>query len=251
MSPKLAKTTVKSRNGWSASVRTAKWHLTAFTVTLPRSAMPGRKRPPGWGDAGAHQRGARLLHCRRANSRPAGVGDGLTVHCLDLTRMPGWISARSGKDVEHHRRLRRIGNDIERSVAGHVAGIAVALGNHAADGRIDRIDLQALARLDARKQLAPPDIVAHRLGDADDASGKLPADLRAPGGRKLDGAEQLARFADHRGTGSLDHYAIGLGQLGRDPGLALGAGIFPLTWRLPSTTATTSTSKLCGSTTVP
>src|SRR3546814_14238084 len=61
------------------------------------------------------------------------------------------------KDIEHHGGRARIGDNIERRIVGHVTGIAAAFGNYAADGGVDRIDLQTLRGLDAGEKLAAPD----------------------------------------------------------------------------------------------
>src|SRR3546814_13997170 len=57
------------------------------------------------------------------------------------------------KDIEHHGGRARIGDNIERRIVGHVTGIAAAFGNYAADGGVDRIDLQTLRGLDAGEKL--------------------------------------------------------------------------------------------------
>lgn len=154
--------------------------------------------------------------------------DGCAVHGFDFHPHTGLDHRQIlGKDVEDDRRLGRIGDDIERAVAGHIARVATSFGDHTADGGIDRIDLQALTRLDARQQLPPLDIVAHGLGHSDDAPRKLTTDFRTGRWIECDGAEQFARLADRRRTRG--HYlnAASLGRLGRNMRAAFGTGVFP------------------------
>src|SRR3546814_3665238 len=97
-------------------------------------------------------------------------------------RISDWSSDVCSSDLHHGGRA-RIGDNIERRIVGHVTGIAAAFGNYAADGGVDRIDLQTLRGLDAGEKLAAPDGVADLLGDRHDTARQLAADFRS--GRRI------------------------------------------------------------------
>ena len=87
--------------------------------------------------------------------------------------------------------------------------------------------MQALVRFNPRQQLPPPDIVAHRLGDADHSPRELAANFGAAGRGELDRAEQLAGFTDGGGACGFDDHAIGLGNVDWNAGLPFRVGVFP------------------------
>src|SRR3546814_1108903 len=103
--------------------------------------------------------------------------------------------------------------NIERRIVGHVTGIAAAFGNYAADGGVDRIDLQTLRGLDAGEKLAAPDGVADLLGDRHDTARKLAADFRSGRRIEFDRAIKLACIADGGGPGLGDFTPALLGCL--------------------------------------
>src|SRR3546814_7686855 len=88
-----------------------------------------------------------------------------------------------------------------------------ALPIYAADGGVDRIDLQTLRGLDAGEKLAAPDGVADLLGDRHDTARKLAADFRSGRRIEFDRAIKLACIADGGGPGLGDFNPALLGCL--------------------------------------